>query len=621
MSRSTGGGGGSRHNSDQIVVNTQHVPYSVATMGRSSRSPTREHHHPHHTRQRSRSAHSLNRAHQQELSLYVEPRTPTPSRPGSRPGTLGTAQGKAIQEHLARSQPKDSKDEKAFSSFDGNWIAVNEAKVKSEMSTKNSLAVRNEAKAKQMAASMREELRREREANRPPPSPASPGYNTSRGRNMSSSSGPSRIITTPNTSGMARAQSPGGSYMANGGVAYRSPEPTGPQTRVVYRGVLPHQQQQQGRTMVVQQHQASPAGRLVVHQPQMVVTRSRPMSPQYRIVTPIHHHKVAPAHAMAIARAQSPGYGMTIHRQQSPQQRQGPQPVMVQRVYNTPQQVVYVSDPRHHVVHNQGQATATSQGRYARSRRGSSSSSSSGSKYRNPLLREKPQPPPGAYAIGARNRSSSVPDIFLELNAEDNFFPQTLPRNYGAQPLVAPQVYHSSTVPRKNKKDLIYRGEFVKVAVPRYRVEEDKTWVANTNRNSLLISKTYHSEPNLAEVQDDEEDITMRLSLLPPDETPIRPGPGQLRLQVLPQDRQQNHFPVQSPRTPQTPGTTYFNTPDTPRTPGKPSVPGTPHMTRSPMSPLSLFPREWWVSIRNSDSLSTLLLIGNQVTFFKLTHS
>ena len=601
MSRSTGGG--SRHNSGQIVVNTQHVPYSVATMGRSSRSPAREHHHQLHTTQRSRSAHSLNRTHQQELRLYTEPRTPTPSRPGSRPGTFGTAQGKAIQEHLARSQPKDSKDEKAFSSFDGNWIAVNEAKVKSEMSTKNSLAVRNEAKAKQMAANMREELRREREANKPPPSPAKSAYSTSQRRDMPSG-GPSRIITTP--SGMVRAQSPGGGSMVNGGVAYRSPETTKPQTRIIYRGAST--QQHQGRTMVVQHHHNSPAGRLVVHQqPQMVVTRSRPMSPQYRIVTPSQHHKVAPAHALAIARAHSPGgYGMTIHRQTNPQYRQGqPQPVIVQRAYNSPQQVVYVSDPRHYVIQNQGQATATSQGRYVRSRRGSSSSSSSGNKYRNPLLREKPQQPHGAYAIGARNRSSSVPDIFLELNAEENFFRQTLPRNFGAQPTVAPQVYHSSTVPRKNRKDLVYRGEFVKVAVPRYRVEEDKTWVANTNRNSLLISKTYHSEPNLAETQDDEGDISMQLSLLPPEEheTPTRPGPGQLRLQVVPRDRQQHHFPVQSqsgvPRTPQTPGMTFFNTPDTPRTPGTPSVPGTPHMTRSPVSPLSLPTTEWWVSVKH----------------------
>ena len=144
----------------------------------------------------------------------------------------------------------------------------------------------------------------------------------------------------------------------------------------------------------------------------------------------------------------------------------------------------------------------------------------------------------------------------------------------------------------------------MKVAVPRYRVEEDKTWVANNNRNSLLISKTYHSEPNLAEAQDDEEDITMRLSLLPPEEKDETrsTASGQLRLQLLPQEQRQ-HFPVQSrsqtepPMTPKSPGITYFNTPNTPRTPGSRSVPGTPHMTRSPVSPLSLPNSDWWVFI------------------------
>ena len=595
MSRHSGGSvrGSSLLNSGQIVVNTQHVPYSVATMGRSSRAPTREHNH--HTNQRSRSAHSLNRTHQKELRPYVESRIPTPSRQGSRPGTFGTSQGRAIQEHVERT--RQTEDEKAFSSFDGNWIALNDAKVKSEMSTKNSLAVRNEAKARQMAASMQEELRREREANRPSPCPASSGYSTSQGRNMSS--GPSRIVTMP--SSVARVQSPGGSnIISNGGVVYRTPEK--PKTRIVYRSQPP---QQHGRPMAIHHQQSSPAGRLIVHQPQMV-TRTRPTSPQYRVVSPSHHRRVAPAHALAIARAQSPGYGMTIQREA--QKRHAAQPVMIERAYS-PQQVIIVNDPRRHVIQEQGHMM-TPQGRYVRSRRGSGSSSSTVSKYRNPILREKPQRPEGGYPLGARNHSSSVPDIFLELNAEENFIPQTLPRNFGgAQRQVTPQVYQSSTVPRKNKN--VYRGEFVKVAVPRYRVEEDKTWVANNNRNSLLISKTYHSEPNLAEAQDDEEDITMRLSLLPPeekDETKSSAS-GQLRLQLLPQDttsrqqQQRQHFPVQSrsqtepPRTPQSPGITYFNTPNTPRTPGSLSVPGTPHMTRSPVSPLSLPNSDWWVFI------------------------
>ena len=584
MSRQSGGSvrGTNLLNSGQIVVNTQHVPYSVATMGRSSRAPTREQNH--NTTQRSRSAHSLNRIHQRELKPYVEPRTPTPSRPGSRPGTYGTAQGRVIQEHLERTRQKE--DEKAFSSYDGNWIAVNEAKVKSEMSAKNSLAVRNEAKAKQMAASMQEELRREREANKPPPSPASGGYSNSPGRSMSS--GPARIMATP--PGVARAQSPGGGNIANGGVVYRTLERPGPQTRIAYRGQSP---QQQGRPMVISHQQGSPSGRLVVHQPQMV-TRVRPASPQYRVVSP-NHRRVAPAHALAIARAQSPGYGMTIHREG--QRRQAPQPVIIDRGYS-PQQVIVVNNPRQRVVHDQGQVMMTPQGRYVRARRESGSSSSTVSRYRNPLLREKPQRSEAGYPLGARNRSSSVPDIFLELN-EDNFIPQTLPRNFGAQPQVTPHMYQSSTVPRKNKNDRVYRGEFVKVAVPRYRVEEDNTWVANNNRNSLLISKTYHSEPNLAEVpDDDEEDITMRLSLLPPEEKDeVRSTTsGQLKLQLLPQ--QQQHFPTQSQshaEPPRTPGITYFNQPNTPRTPGSKSVPGTPHMLRSPVSPFSLPPSEWWV--------------------------
>ncbi len=563
----TGSGGGSSGllDSGQIVVNTQHVPYSVATMGRSSRAPTRGPvEHPRHPTQerRSRSAHSLNRSRQQqELRPYVvEPRSP--SRPGSRPGTFGAAQGRDVRQQLSL----EADDEKAMSSSDGNWFAVNEAKAKAELSSKNSLAIRNEAKAKQMAASMQEELRREREVKRGPPSSStSSGYGTSQG-GMSTPS--SRIISTP--AGMARAQSPGGN-LSNGGV-YRM---EAPRAQIIHRGVSPR-----GR----------PTGRFLVHQPQFVV-RNRPTSPQYRMVTP--SRKVAPAHALAIARAQSPGYGMTLHRQGSPH-RPGPRQVIIQRI--GPKDVLYVSGrhPGQYVTRDPGP------GRYQRSRRGSSASSSSGSKYRNPLLREKSQPPVTEYPVGARNRSSSVPDIFLELSADDNFFPQTLPRNFGAQPHVAPpEAYHSSTVPRKTKRDLVYRGEFVKVAVPRYKVEEDNTWVAtNNNRNSLLISKTYHSEPNLAEAQDDDEDVSMRLSLLPPDEDQSPVSSGQLRLHVTPQQSHSRQLPVQSsePRTPLSPGVTYFNSPNTPKSPGTPATPSTPVIPRSPLSPFSFSGPEWWVS-------------------------
>ncbi len=564
MPRAGAVGGGVPRDSGQIVVNTQHVPYSVATLGRSSRAATREHHHQHTATRRSRSAHSLNRTRQErELRPYVEQQR---SSSPSRPGTFGATQGRLIQEHLARSG-HDLRDDAAFSSRDGNWITVNEAKVKKDMSTTTSLSVRNEAKAKQMSASMQEELRRE--ARRPPPSPSSSGYGTSQG-GMST---PSRVVATP--SGMARAKSPGGS-LPNGGVVYRV-EPVGPaspQPRMVHK------------------QQTRPTGRFVFHHPPHVL-RNRQPSPQFRVMSPGNRQRVAPAHALAIARAQSPGgYGMTLHRQTSPQRKQGPQQVVVQR--GGPPKAIYITadgpaSQQYHVIRDPGHP----QGRYVRSRRGSSSSSSSGSKYRNPLLREKQPPPACGIPLGARNRSSSVPDIFLELKAEDNFFPQTLPRNFGAQPSsVSPQVYHSSTVPRRNKH-LVYRGEFVKVAVPRYRVEEDKAWVAtNNNRNSLLISKTYHSEPNLLEAQeeeyDDDGEISMRLSLLPPEESQTPVTPGHLRMQVPPQSRQ-----MQGPaaRTPQTLGVTYFNTPNTPGTPISPRTPVTP----ATASAFSFSSPDWWV--------------------------
>ncbi len=589
---------------DRIVVNTQHVPYSVATLGRASRSTARSQHHTG-AQQRSSSANTTGRNRGQEFRMYntSDGRSKTPS--SSRPGTFGRAQGDALQEHIAKNNNNIEIDDPiAVSSRDGNWIAKNEAILKAG----NSLAFRNEQKARQMAASMEEELRRERENRNRPPSPASSGYSVSRGVPTQPQT-PSRIISGP--PGVARAQSPGGP-LPNGGVAYT---PHGTMQRVVHV-----QGQHHSRQMTRMVHPSSPTRvvlnaphQQVLHHPQQtVILNSRPPSPSY--------HKVAPAHAMAIARATSPGYGMTLTRKPSPHEKyyspqqqyvrqtsaspQGrlvvhsPRQVLVQRNHSGPSQpqVVYVTDPRlvrqqqqqHHVIQGQGHMTqmtssVTPQGRYVRARSGSGSSSSSGQRYRNPLLREKKPQPAGGYALGARNRSSSVPDIFMELNAQD-YIPQTLPRNFGAQPAMSTPVYHSSTVPRKTKTN-VYRGEFVRIAVPRYKMEEDmrqETVMAGNNRNSLLMSQTYHSEPNLLDLLNEEEDkeISMRLSLLPADEGSPAGGKGGYHQQLQQQlqhgyrgNFQQGGLQVQQP---------VWSVPDTHRTPQ--AIPKTPTSPPANMS-------------------------------------
>ena len=351
---------------------------------------------------------------------------------------------------MSRAEGHKARENKAQPANDGNWIFRSEAKAKEEEKIKNSLSMRNIMVSKQMEKS-KEEFDR---------------TSTS----FSSTSG-----SSPEGSHVARA--------IGGGTMGRVVKATG---GMVSRGDSPQYHETPKRSQS-HDHVLSRGGdRVQVHQ-----DFRRQMSPNAQVV----YHRTQSSPLVLSGQPQTP----RGHQIQA-QTRYKPSPLVLSPRQGYTGQVIYVTP------------TATSpgyrlipthmQGRYVKKVIRSPSHVA-----QVPL--QSPRVPqaamyriPPSRGLAYSHRSSSVPDL-VEAGWEHTT--QTLPRSHETSfDTVVPapsQDFSYGTIPRKvnNSKDLVYRGEFVRVRVPKYNTDDD---LEPGPSNLQDMQRSYHSEPNLLEVDD-----------------------------------------------------------------------------------------------------------------------